>query len=85
MALEYDYKFLTEPDDALTCRICLKVAEESIQHEDCGKLFCEKCIWKYGVRKPCPYCRMEQPSYFRDNKSELRIIELNSAIATYVS
>ena len=67
------YKFLTEPDDVLKCLICHEVARDPKQHEDCGKLFCEKCIWKYGIRKPCPYCRMEQPLYFRDNRSELML------------
>ena len=47
-----DYKFLAEPDDGLKCLICHEVARDPKQHEDCGKLFCEKCIEKYGVRKP---------------------------------
>ncbi len=68
----YEYKFITEPDD-LKCLICHEVARDPKQHEDCGKLFCEKCIEKYGKDKPCPNCRKKQPLYFQDNKSELRI------------
>ncbi len=68
-----DYKFLTEPEDDLKCLICHEVARDPKQHEDCGKLFCEKCIEKYGMGKPCPNCRKEQPLYFYDNRSELRI------------
>ncbi len=69
----YEYKFITEPHDVLKCLICHEVARDPKQHEDCGKLFCEKCIERYGIRKPCPYCRKEQPLYFKDNKSELII------------
>ncbi len=66
----YEYNFITEPDDDLKCLICHEVARDPKQHEACGKLFCEKCIEKYGMDKPCPYCRMEQPLYFKDNRSE---------------
>ncbi len=68
-----DYKFLTEPEDYLKCLICHEVARDPKQHEECGKLCCEKCIEKNGMDKPCPYCRKEQPLYFYDNRSELRI------------
>ena len=78
-----EYKFITEPDDGLKCLICHEVARDPKQHEDCGKLFCEKCIEKYGVRKPCPYCRKEQPLYFKDNKSELRIPPLKTVIQPF--
>ncbi len=74
----YEYNFITEPEDALKCLICHEVARDPKQHEECGKLYCEKCIWKYGIRKPCPYCRKEQPLYFKDNKSELRISVVKS-------
>ena len=40
------YRFLSEPDDALKCLICLGVAEEPWQHGKCGRLFCEDCIEK---------------------------------------
>ncbi len=77
-----DYKFLTEPDDALKCLICYAaVARDPKQHEDCGMLFCGKCLEKYGVRRHCPYCRMKQPLYFKDNRSELplkTVIQSNS-------
>ncbi len=66
-----DYKFFA---DNLKCLICHEVARDPKQHEDCGKLFCEKCIEKYGVRQPCPYCRKKKPLYFKDNRSELRIL-----------
>ncbi len=76
MALEYDYKFLTEPDNALTCRICLKVARDPRQYVDgdCGMLFCRECIEKWGMKKACPNCRMEHPNYAEDPRSKLPLI-----------
>ena len=66
----YEYSFVLEPDDALLCQICLAVARDPWQHGKCGKLFCEKCINRYGKRKPCPNCRAEQPKYMEDTKSK---------------
>ncbi len=77
----YEYNFITEPNDDLKCLICHEVASDAWQHAKCGKLFCEKCIEKYGMGKSCPYCRMEQPLYFEDNRSELRIPPLKSYTA----
>ena len=70
MAAKPKYVFLTEPDDALKCPICLEVAEEPRQHGKCGKLFCEDCLEKYGKRKPCPYCKRVGPLYFEDSRSK---------------
>ena len=63
------YNFIAEPDSALECVICLDVAEDPRQHEECGRLLCKECLEKYGRDKPCPNCRMKQPQYFKDNKS----------------
>ena len=60
------YNFVSEPDDALKCLICLEVAEEPRQHEKCGRLFCKKCLDSHGKVKPCPNCRAKQPRYFID-------------------
>lgn len=62
--------FISEPDDALHCVVCLGVAEDPWQHGECGKLLCKKCMEKLGRDKPCPSCRMRRPQYFMDNKSE---------------
>ncbi len=72
--VDYEYKFLTEPDDALTCRICLKVARDPRQHVDgdCGMLFCRKCIENWGMKKSCPNCRMKHPNYAGDPRSKLQ-------------
>ena len=44
-----EYKFIREPDDALKCAICLEVARDPHQHEECGKLFCKE--YKF-IREP---------------------------------
>ena len=64
------YNFVSEPDDALKCLICLEIAEEPWQHDLCGKLFCKKCLNKQGKVKPCPNCRIEQPQYFVDTRGK---------------
>jgi hypothetical protein len=63
------FRFVAELDDALKCLICLEVANDPLQHEGCGKLFCKECLEKHGRDKPCPNCRGEG-NYYRDNKSK---------------
>ena len=72
---KFDYRFITEPDDSLKCSICIEVAKgQPMQHgaSGCGKLFCKKCIKKYG-KKPCPICRGERPRYFEDVRSKFKL------------
>ena len=64
--------FVSEPDNALKCLICLDVAEEPWQHGKCGRLFCKECLDRHGMAKPCPNCRAEPPQYFEDNKSKYK-------------
>ena len=64
------YNFVSEPDDALVCVICLEIAEDPWQHGKCGKLLCMECLEKLGKNTPCPNCRMEQSQYFEDSKSK---------------
>ena len=60
-----EYKFVGEPADVLKRAICLEVARDPHQHEECGKLFCKECIDKHGRDKPCPHCRTQWSQYFR--------------------
>ncbi len=64
------YRFINEPSDALRCQICLEVAREPVQHENCGKLFCQECIEKHGKKRSCPSCQ-NGSRYFLDRKSRL--------------
>ena len=68
---ESDYKFVGEPAHDLRCLICLaQVAQDPLQHEKCGKLFCKECIERYGKDKPCPNCRTSGSQFYLDNKSK---------------
>ena len=66
----YDCQFLSEPDDALKCLICLSVARDPRQHEECGKLFCSECIEKYGMYKPCPNCKKTGAHFYKDHRGK---------------
>ena len=66
----YRYNYVTEPEDELKCLICLDVAKDPLQHEECGKLFCKECLGKYGKKKPCPNCKTKDSKYYKDKKSE---------------
>ena len=66
----YNYNYVTEPDDELKCLICLDVARDPLQHEECGKLFCRECLEKHGKKKPCPNCKTKDSKYYQDKKSE---------------
>lgn len=71
-----DYNFLSEPNGSLRCSICLAVARDPLQHEGCGKLFCDRCISKYGKAKPCPNCRGRGLRFYPDHKSKLKLTSL---------
>ena len=71
-----DYQFITELDDEHKCVICLGLAKDPFQHEECGKLLCKECLEEYGRDKPCPHCRTDS-QYYKDNKSECFFSVLN--------
>ena len=75
MALQYS--FVSEPDDNLKCCICLEVATDPKQEEECGKLFCNDCLEEYELKTKgslsCPHCRTQVPRYFNDKKSEYKM------------
>ena len=66
----YECNFVSEPDDALKCLICLAIARDPWQHGECGRLFCQNCLKHGNKKKPCPNCRMEKPQYLKDAKSK---------------
>ncbi len=72
----YKYRYVSEPDDALKCLICLEVAEEPWQHSQCGRLFCKACLNVHGRENTCPNCRMQNPQYFEDNKSKSEVLTI---------
>ena len=72
--MSFRYNFVSEPDDDLKCLICLGIARDPLQHEECGKLFCKVCLEKYGKNKPCPNCRAKQSHYYADKRSRFTSI-----------
>jgi len=49
-------------EDSSTCPICLKLAEEAVESECCGFVFCQLCIRKIE-KKECPCCRNSSFKY----------------------
>lgn len=66
----FEYNYISEPDPGLQCPICLDVAKDPLQHEECGKLFCKECMEKHGNDKPCPHCKTEGSMFYQDKKSK---------------
>ena len=77
----YECNFVSEPDDALKCLICLAVARDPWQHGECGRLFCKNCLNGLLHQTPCPNCRTEQPTYFKDNRSKLKPAPINQPLS----
>ena len=65
--------FIQEPDEDLRCAVCSHVAEDPIQHVDCGKLFCKRCLEKHGDDSTCPECKTEGKTFFPDTKSKTAV------------
>jgi hypothetical protein len=70
MAASLLYLYTTEPDDDLQCSICLDVAKDPVQHEECGKLFCKECIDRRGKDNPCPNCNTRKSKFYQDKISK---------------
>jgi len=49
-------------EDTTTCPICLKLAENAMESECCGFIFCQKCIVRIEKRE-CPCCRESKFKY----------------------
>lgn len=49
-----------QPDNKLTCPICLMVLHEPIMHASCRNVFCLQCV---ANEQRCPMCRMRRPEY----------------------
>ena len=83
MALrDREYNFSEDPDDSLLCCICLTVASDPVQHENCGKLFCSRCIGRNQGR-PCPVCRAPDPEYFKDKRGKILLCTYKCIFNTF--
>jgi len=64
------FKLVGKPSERLRCMVCFDLASSPLQHQDCGKVFCETCIRRNGNR-PCPNCRGEGGHFFKDTRCKL--------------
>jgi hypothetical protein len=69
-----DYSYVTEPDGDLKCVVCLGVAKDPLQHEECGKLICKQCMERHGKSKPCPHCRTQGSKFYQDQISKFTML-----------
>ena len=66
-----DCDFVEDPPDSLKCLICMLVVKDPWQHGECGRVYCRICIQEFmRVKNMCPNCRQENPSLFKDGRSE---------------
>jgi len=65
---KYEYSFLSEIPDSLLCLVCLDVAKEAYQHEECGRVFCKSCYDRFTDTR-CPNCKISSGAYFADKLS----------------
>ncbi|CAF3009879.1 unnamed protein product [Rotaria sp. Silwood2] len=59
MAINIDWKNMTEDsiDEELFCPICTDPFEEHVCANQCGHIFCRKCIINtFCIRSQCPTC-----------------------------
>lgn len=73
----YQYDYVEEPPDSLTCPICLFPCREPQIVSCCGKKFCLACIDREHLSgKPCPLCRERGFKMLIDKEHERKILAL---------
>ena len=76
------YHFLERPPEGLVCAVCQALANDPVQANCCGKIYCTRCIEKWKTRgNSCPTCRSTEQSdppfnVFRDRNALQRITSL---------
>mmetsp|Transcript_54639 Transcript_54639/g.97134 ORF Transcript_54639/g.97134 Transcript_54639/m.97134 type:complete len:515 (-) Transcript_54639:256-1800(-) len=56
----YDIPFTQAVREELYCPICMLVVRDAVVTEECGHLFCDRCLTQNMKRtKECPVCRMK--------------------------
>ncbi|XP_011408606.2 PREDICTED: TNF receptor-associated factor 3-like, partial [Amphimedon queenslandica] len=74
----YDYTYVEDPPENLTCPICILPCKEPQIIDCCGaKKFCLTCIDRERLAgKPCPLCRKEKFQTLIDREHERKILAL---------
>lgn len=65
-----DWEYLEEPDESLSCEICLSLMKDPRLLSCCGEHnACNRCIEKAGrLSKACPFCRSENFKLIPNNE-----------------
>ena len=68
-----EYRLISdEAGTDLKCILCLKVAKEPLQHQECGRLLCKECWYQHKRDyNHCPHCKSEKPVFFHDKKGNM--------------
>ena len=73
----YDYEFVSNPLDELTCSICLSVLRDPNLTSCCGNHFCQSCISHIkNKRNQCPLCQEPDFTVMLDKFFARRVNEL---------
>ncbi|XP_011409397.1 PREDICTED: TNF receptor-associated factor 4-like, partial [Amphimedon queenslandica] len=73
----YDYTYVEEPPENLTCPICILPCREPQIMDCCGAKFCLPCIEREQFAgRPCPLCRVQRFKMLIDREHQRRILAL---------
>ena len=73
----YDFDFIEQPSDDLTCSICQLVLRDPQLTSCCGHHFCKSCIARIlDEWSPCPLCKESSFSTFLDKSFLRKVSEL---------
>ena len=73
----YDFDFVEQPPDELTCSICQLVLRDPQLTSCCGHHFCQSCVAQILAEwSPCPLCKEGSFTTFLDKSFQRKVSEL---------
>lgn len=73
----YDFDFVEEPSQELTCSICQWVLRDPHLTSCCGNRFCQSCVERIMSEwSPCPLCKGTSFTTFLDKSFQRKVNEL---------
>ncbi|XP_019859995.1 PREDICTED: TNF receptor-associated factor 4-like [Amphimedon queenslandica] len=76
----YDYQYVEEPPENLTCPICCLPCREPQIVDCCGAKFCLSCIDRERLAgRPCPLCRTKEFRMLtdKDHKRKVKALKVH--------
>ena len=70
----YDFDFIENPSEELTCSVCLLVLRDPQLTSCCGNHFCQSCIEK--IKDCCPLCKDTSFTTFLNKSFQRKVNEL---------